>query len=83
MPALAITDLSNAFRAHRSTAARGKGVKPIAGCDVWITHESRARRAIRAILLAAIAAATKLCDWLSRAFRTNQHRGAPSCAANG
>jgi DNA polymerase III subunit alpha len=37
-PALALTDLSNLFGLVRFyQAARARGVKPIAGCDVWIS----------------------------------------------
>ena len=37
-PALAITDLANLFGMVKFyKAARGKGVKAIAGCDAWIT----------------------------------------------
>ena len=37
MPALALTDLSNLFGLVKFyQAARGKGIKPIVGCDVWI-----------------------------------------------
>ena len=47
MPALALTDLSNVFGLVKFySAARGRGLKPIVGCDVWLTHESRARRAV-------------------------------------
>ncbi|MCK7499490.1 MAG: PHP domain-containing protein [Comamonadaceae bacterium] len=55
MPALALTDLANLFGMVKFyTAARGKGVKPIIGCDVWIADEADARRAAgaRALLLA-------------------------------
>src|SRR5258705_336697 len=41
MPALAITDLANVFGMIKFyKAARAAGVKPIIGCDVWITNES-------------------------------------------
>src|ERR1041385_1516908 len=41
MPALALTDLSNGLGLVKfSTAARKAGVKPIVGCDVWITHDA-------------------------------------------
>src|SRR5258706_9934531 len=41
MPALAITDLANVFGMVKFyKAARAVGVKPIIGCDVWITNES-------------------------------------------
>ena len=41
MPALALTDLANQFGLIKFyTAARARGVKPIAGCDVWIANDS-------------------------------------------
>jgi DNA polymerase-3 subunit alpha len=43
MPALAITDLANTFGLVKFyRAARARGVKPIVGCDVWLTHEASA-----------------------------------------
>ncbi len=77
MPALALTDLANAFGLIKFyKAARGAGLKPIVGCDVWITHDSERERPFRAILLAASREGyLKLCDWLSRAYRANQYRG--------
>jgi len=77
MPALALTDLSNAFGLIKFyRAARAAGIKPIAGCDVWITHDGERDAPFRAVLLAASRAGyLRLCDWLSRAYRTNQHRG--------
>ena len=77
MSALALTDLSNAFGLIKFyKAARGAGIKPIAGCDVWITHDAERDAPERAILLAADRGGyLRLCDWLSRAYRTNQHRG--------
>ncbi len=77
MAALALTDLSNAFGVIKFyKAARGAGIKPIIGCDVWITHDGERDRPFRAILLAASREGyLRLCDWLSRAYRANQHRG--------
>jgi len=77
MPALALTDLANAFGLIKFyQAARAAGIKPIAGCDVWITQETERDRAHRAILLAATRDGyLKLCEWLSRAYRSNQYRG--------
>jgi DNA polymerase III subunit alpha len=77
MPALALTDLANAFGLIKFyKAARAAGIKPIAGCDVWITHDAERDAPFRAILLAANRGGyLKLCEWLSRAYRTNQHRG--------
>ncbi len=77
MPALALTDLANAFGLIKFyKAARAAGVKPIAGCDVWITHDTERDAPFRAILLVADRTGyLTLCEWLSRAYRTNQHRG--------
>src|SRR5690606_25624768 len=39
MPAVALTDLSNLFGAVKFyKAARGRGVKPILGCDIWLEN---------------------------------------------
>ena len=77
MPALAITDLANAFGLVKFyRAARARGVKPIFGCDVWLTHEAERDQPFRVLLLAQSRAGyLKLADWLSRAYRSNQHRG--------
>ena len=77
MPALALTDLANQFGLIKFyTASRARGVKPIAGCDVWIANDSERDQPSRALLLAATRDGyLRLCDWLSRAYRTNQHRG--------
>ena len=77
MPALALTDLSNMFGLVKFyQAARSAGVKPLIGCDVWITHESERDQPWRLLLLASSHAGyLRLCDWLSRAYRGNQHRG--------
>src|SRR5918993_2078255 len=77
MPALALTDLSNVFGLVKFyRAARERGLKPIAGCDVWLTHESERDAPYRVLLLCANRDGyLKLCDWLSRAYRSNQHRG--------
>ncbi|MFZ5462707.1 MAG: PHP domain-containing protein, partial [Pseudomonadota bacterium] len=41
MPALALTDLSNLFGMVKFyTGARGRGIKPIIGCDVWIADDA-------------------------------------------
>jgi DNA polymerase-3 subunit alpha len=77
MPALALTDLANAFGLIKFyKAARAKGIKPIAGCDVWITHDALRDAPFRALLLAATREGyLKLCAWLTRAYLENQHRG--------
>ncbi|HEX4885564.1 MAG TPA: DNA polymerase III subunit alpha [Casimicrobiaceae bacterium] len=77
MPALAITDLANVFGLIKFyKAARGHGIKPVAGCDVWLTHDAERDAPFRALLLCAGRGGyLRLCDWLSRAYRSNQHRG--------
>ena len=41
MPALALTDLSNVFGLVKFyQATRGEGIKPIIGCDAWISNEA-------------------------------------------
>ena len=77
MPALALTDLSNVFGLVKFyTAARKAGVKPIVGCDVWITHDTERDAPHRLLLLCQSRDGyLRLADWLTRAYRTNQHRG--------
>src|SRR5512132_806449 len=77
MPALAIADLANVFGLVKFyRAARGAGVKPILGCDVWLTHEAERDQPFRALLLVASRAGyLRLTDWLTRAYRTNAYRG--------
>src|SRR5688572_420909 len=77
MHALALTDVSNVFglvKFYRE--ARGKGVKPVAGCDVWITNETDRDKPYRLLLLCqSHAGYLKLCELLTRAYRTNRYRG--------
>ncbi|MEO8741443.1 MAG: DNA polymerase III subunit alpha, partial [Casimicrobiaceae bacterium] len=77
MPALALTDLSNVFGMVKFyKAARARGVKPIIGCDVWITRDSERDAPHRLLLLCQSRAGyLKLADWLTRAYRANQRRG--------
>ncbi len=76
-PALAITDLANLFGMVKFyKAARGKGVKPIAGCDVWITNEEDRDKPSRLLLLCKNRTGyLQLCELLSKAWLTNVHRG--------
>jgi DNA polymerase-3 subunit alpha len=77
MPALALTDLGNVFGMVKFyKAARSRGVKPIVGCEIWITHESERDAPHRLLLLCQSRAGyLRLADWLTRAHRSNQHRG--------
>ncbi|MEK7843377.1 MAG: PHP domain-containing protein, partial [Pseudomonadota bacterium] len=79
MPALALTDLSNLFGMVKFyQAARDKGIKPIIGCDVWITNETDRDKPARLLLLCqSYPGYLLLCRLLSRAYRENQHRGRP------
>jgi DNA polymerase-3 subunit alpha len=77
MPALALTDLANVFGMVKFyKEARGKGVKPIIGCDVWIANEADRDKPSRLLLLCQSRAGyLRLCDLLTRAYRNNQYRG--------
>src|SRR5687768_9274847 len=77
MPALALTDLSNLFGLIKFyQEARGKGIKPIIGCDVWISNETDRDKPTRVLLLCqSYSGYLLLCRLLSRAYRENQHRG--------
>ena len=77
MPALALTDLANVFGLVKFyTAARKAGVKPIIGCDVWITHDAERDAPYRLLLLCQSREGyLRLAEWLTRAYRSNQHRG--------
>ncbi len=77
MPALALTDLSNVFGMVKFyKAAREAGVKPIVGCDVWLTNEADRDKPFRLLLLAQNHTGyLRLCDLLTRAYRSNQYRG--------
>jgi len=75
--ALAITDLGNLFGMVKFyKAARGKGVKPIAGCDVWISNDDDRDKPSRLLLLVKNHHGyLQLCELLSKAWLTNLHRG--------
>ena len=75
--ALALTDLANAFGLVRFyKEARGKGIKPIAGCDVWVTNSADRDKPSRLLLLVKDRRGyLNLCELLTRAWLTNQYRG--------
>jgi len=77
MPALAVTDLANAFGLIKFyKAARANGIKPIFGVDTWFTHDAERDQPFRALLIAQSRAGyLKLADWLTRAYSSNQYRG--------
>jgi len=77
MPAMALTDLNNFFGLIKFyKAARSAGLKPIFGCDVFITNDKDQDRPCRLLLLCQSGAGyLLLCRLLSRAYLENQHRG--------
>jgi DNA polymerase-3 subunit alpha len=79
MPALALTDLSNLFGAIKYyKTARGKGIKPLLGCDLWLENELNRDQPYRILLLCqSLAGYSTLCALISRAYLENQHRGRP------
>ena len=77
MPALALTDLANLFGLVKFyQSAYKNGIKPILGCDVWITNEADRNKPIRLLLLCQSHAGYLLLSrLLSRAYRENQYHG--------
>ena len=77
MPALALTDLGNVFGLVKFyKTARAAGVKPLWGCDVWLTHDAERDAPFRALLLAQTRVGyLRLAEWLTRAYRSNAYRG--------
>jgi DNA polymerase-3 subunit alpha len=79
MPALALTDLSNVFglvKFYKET--RGKGIKPIVGCDVFVTNTEKRDQPFRLLLLCqSNTGYLRLCELLTRAYLDNQDRGRP------
>ncbi|MBC7778861.1 MAG: DNA polymerase III subunit alpha [Proteobacteria bacterium] len=79
MPALALTDAGNLFgliKFYRAAAARG--IKPIAGCDLWLSQPNERDRPARMLLLCQSRVGyLRLCELITRAYRENQGRGRP------
>ncbi len=85
-PALALTDLANLFGMVKFyTAARGKGVKPIVGCDVWIgddeilasTNAQRGTPARLLLLVRNSGGYLRLCELVSQSFLAPRRHGRP------
>ena len=76
MPALALTDAANLFGMVKFyKAARASGVKPLIGADCWVQNSTDRDKPSRILLLVASHAGyLRLCELLSRAWLTNQHR---------
>ena len=77
MPALGLTDLSNVFGMVKFyQEARGKGIKPIIGCDLWLSNMADRDNPFRVLLLAQnYQGYLRLCELLTCAYRSNQYRG--------
>ncbi|PSB91675.1 DNA polymerase III subunit alpha [Candidatus Pandoraea novymonadis] len=75
--ALALTDLANLFGAIRFyQKAHARCLKPIIGCDVWITNIADRGKPSRLLLLVRNQTGyLNLCQLLSRAWLTNQYHG--------
>lgn len=77
MVALGISDLANLFGMVKFyKAARGKGVKPVIGADVWLANEAAADKPFRILLICRNRTGYgQLCELLTRAYMENQSRG--------
>lgn len=77
MPALGVSELANLFGMVKFyKGARGKGIKPIVGVDVWIQNEAERDKPHRALLICKNRAGYgQLCELLTRAYLDNKHRG--------
>jgi len=81
MPALALTDLANLFGMVKFySGARGVGIKPIVGADVWVTDDAGADSGrdpgSRLLLLARNRDGyLRLCELLTSAYLTPRRQG--------
>ena len=77
MPALALTDLANLFGLVKFyNATRGKGLKPVFGCDIHLANETDPDRPYRLLLLCRSRQGyLELCEILSRAYLAPRVRG--------
>ncbi|MFV0372065.1 MAG: DNA polymerase III subunit alpha [Azonexus sp.] len=76
MPALALTDLGNLFGLIKFySSARGKGLKPLAGVDVWVSGPAETDAPGRLLLLVRNREGYRqLCELLTRAYVTEGRR---------
>lgn len=75
--ALVMSDLANLFGMVKFyKSARAKGIKPIVGCDVWISNDDNRDKPSRLLLLVKDHHGyLQLCDLLSKAWLSNLYRG--------
>ena len=76
-PAVALTDLANLFGMVKFyKAARARGIKPIVGCDLWLTNDEDRDKPFRLLLLVKNRTGyLQLCELLARASLSNAYRG--------
>src|SRR5690606_25900264 len=76
-PAVALTDLVNLFGLIKFyKAARHAGVKPIAGCDLWLENEVDKDKPHRVLILVRNHTGyLNLCDLITRAWLDNRRAG--------
>ncbi len=76
-PAVAVTDLANVFGLVRFyKTARARGIKPITGCDIWLSNDTDRTQPYRLLLLVRNRTGyLNLCELLTRAYQTNQYHG--------
>lgn len=77
MPALALTDLNNFFGLLKFyQSARSAGIKPVIGCDVFISNETERDKPFRLLLLCQSGAGyLRLCELLTRAYVARMENG--------
>ncbi|CAH1206158.1 DNA polymerase III subunit alpha [Candidatus Nitrotoga sp. BS] len=77
MPALALTDLNNVFGLIKFyRAARTAGIKPIIGCDVFISNPVECDKPSRLLLLCQCNVGyLRLCGLVTRAYLERQSSG--------
>ena len=77
MPALGLSDLSNLFGLVKFyQAARSKGVKPVFGCDVFVSNKIDPDRPYRLLLLCRNHKGyLQLCEIISRSYLAPRVRG--------
>ncbi len=76
LPALALTDDSNLFALIKFyKAAQANGIKPIAGCDIWLRHDGHGEARRLTLLCQDHAGYLNLSRLISRAWREGQQGG--------
>lgn len=77
--ALALTDLNNLFGLIKFyRAGRALGIKPIAGCDLWLHNHVEPDKPLRLLLLVCNwQGYLNLCELITRAYLSNMRLGQP------